>query len=217
MRMARVTSLLRRWVRAARGAGATAGDADLEAAGGYLIGRWSEPHRAYHDITHLTAVLDVVDRHAGLAPHPDRVRLAAWTHDAVYDPRALGDANERDSAALARDLLTTLGAPAEVAADVARLVSLTAGHATAGDDPDGGLLCDADLAILASDDDRYAEYVAAIRQEYAHVPEEAFRAGRARVLRALLALPSIYRRPPLKEAWESRARANLTRELDELS
>ena len=208
-----MTSLVRRWARAARGAGATAGDADLEAAGEYLVGRWSEPHRAYHDVAHLTAVLDVVDRHAGLAPHPDRVRLAAWMHDAVYDPRALGDANERDSAALARGLLTTLGAPAEVAAEVARLVGLTAGHATAEDDPDGALLCDADLAILAADEHRYAEYTAAIRREYAHVPEETFRAGRSRVLRALLDLPSIYRLAPLKEAWEARARANLTREL----
>jgi predicted metal-dependent HD superfamily phosphohydrolase len=208
-----VTSLLGRWTRAAQGAGATAGTADLEAAGRHLIGCWSQPHRAYHSVTHLTAVLDVVDRFAGLAPHPDRVRLAAWLHDAVYDPRALGDANERDSAVLARGLLTTLGAPGDVAADVARLVGLTAGHATDPDDPDGELLCDADLAILASDDRAYAEYAAAIRREYAHVPDDAFRAGRARVLQALLELPSIYRRPSLREAWESAARANLTAEL----
>jgi predicted metal-dependent HD superfamily phosphohydrolase len=202
--------------RAARGAGATAADTDLEAAGSHLLGRWSEPQRQYHDVTHLVAVLDVVDRFAGLAPHPDRVRLAAWMHDAVYDPRALGDANERDSAEFAEGLLTTLGMPAEVAADVARLVGLTAGHATAEDDPDGELLCDADLAVLASDEQRYAEYTAAIRKEYAHVPDDAFRAGRKQVLRALLELPSIYRLAPLREAWEATARANLTAELDAL-
>ena len=210
-----MTSLVARWAGAARGAGATGGDADLEAAGEDLIGRWSEPHRAYHDVTHLAAVLDVIDRHADLAPHPDRVRLAAWMHDAIYDPRALGGANERDSAEFAEGLLTTLGAPAEVAAEVARLVGLTAGHATAEDDPDGELLCDADLAILASESDQYAEYASAIRREYAHVPDKAFRAGRAQVLRALLQLPSIYRLAVLKEAWESKARANLAKELNE--
>jgi predicted metal-dependent HD superfamily phosphohydrolase len=78
------------------------------------------------------------------------------------------------------------------------------------------LLCDADLAILASDDDRYAEYAAAIRREYAHVPEDAFRAGRQQVLRALLELPSIYRLPPLRDAWEAKARANLENELKTL-
>jgi predicted metal-dependent HD superfamily phosphohydrolase len=211
-----VTSLVERWRDAARGAGAEAADADLDAAGAYLLGRWSEPQRQYHDVRHLSAVLDVVDRLAALAPHPDRVRLAAWMHDAIYDPRALGDANERDSAEFAEGLLTTLGVPGPVAAEVARLVGLTAGHATTADDPDGELLCDADLAILAGDEDRYAEYAAAIRREYAHVPEDAFRAGRQQVLRALLELPSIYRLPPLREAWETTARANLENELKNL-
>ena len=137
-------------------------------------------------------------------------------HDAVYDPRALGDANERDSAEFAAGLLSTLGTSEEVAADVARLVGLTAGHATADDDADGALLCDADLAILASDEERYAAYTAAIRREYAHVPDDAFRGGREQVLRALLELPSIYRLEPLRAAWEDKARANLTRELAEL-
>ena len=208
-----MTTLGERWRSAARGAGATADDADLDAAGSCLLGRWSEPQRQYHDVTHLTAVLDVIDRFAGLAPHPDRVRVAAWLHDATYDPRALGDANERDSAEFAEGLLTTLGAPAPAAAEVARLVGLTAGHATGPDDPDGELLCDADLAILAADEQRYAAYTAAIRREYAHVGDQDFRAGRAQVLKALLELPSIYRLPPLREAWEERARANLEREL----
>ena len=115
------------------------------------------------------------------------------------------------------ELLAALGAPAAVAAEVARLVGLTAGHATTADDPDGELLCDADLAILAGDEHRYAEYAAAIRREYAHVPDDAFRAGRARVIQALLDLPSIYRLPPLKSAWEARARANLKAELTALA
>ncbi|GID94980.1 hypothetical protein Adi01nite_43920 [Amorphoplanes digitatis] len=201
---------------AARGAGASADDTDLAAAGEYLLTRWSEPQRQYHTVAHLTAVLDVIDEFAGLATDPDRVRLAAWLHDAVYDPRALGDANERDSAEFAEGLLATLGVPAATAAEVARLVGLTAGHATGEDDRDGELLCDADLAILASAPDDYAAYTAAIRREYAHVPDDAFRGGRAQVLKALLELPSIYRHPPLRAAWEDRARANLEAELKTL-
>jgi predicted metal-dependent HD superfamily phosphohydrolase len=212
-----VTSLEERFQLAARGAGATAEDADLLAAGGFLLVRWAEPQRQYHTVTHLTAVLDVIDRFAELAPHPDRVRLAAWMHDAVYDPRALGDANERDSAEFAETILQTLGVPAGTAAEVARLVGLTAGHATDADDPDGELLCDADLAVLAGDEDDYAAYAAAVRREYAHVRDEDFRAGRARVLVSLLELPSIYRLEPLREQWEARARINLERELTELS
>jgi predicted metal-dependent HD superfamily phosphohydrolase len=214
--MAAVTSLIERWRAAARGAGATVGDDALDASGRDLLDRWSEPHRRYHDGTHLVAVLDVVDLYADLAPHPDRVRLAAWLHDAVYDPHAAAGANERDSAVLANDLLTRLGVAPGAAADVAMLVALTDGHAAADGDPDGALLCDADLAILAADPDRYAVYAAAIREEYAHVPDDAFRGGRTQVLKALLELPSIYRHAPLRSAWEDRARANLEAELTTL-
>jgi len=79
------------------------------------------------------------------------------------------------------------------------------------------LLCDADLAVLARSTDGYDRYAAAIREEYAHVPEEAFRAGRAAVLRHLLDLPAVYRLPRLRDRWEEPARANLRRELDALN
>jgi predicted metal-dependent HD superfamily phosphohydrolase len=207
-----VETLVRRWRAAARGAGAPDTEA-LTRVGAELLNRWREPQRHYHTVAHLTAVLDVVDAYAGQTDRPDLVRLAAWCHDAVYDPRAAGDANERDSAALADRLLTGLGIPAGAVAEVHRLVLLTAGHAVSADDRDGALLCDADLAILAADPPRYDEYAARVRREYAHVPEPAFRAGRARVLAGLLALPALFRLPELAQRWEAPARANLTREL----
>lgn len=205
-----MTVLLDRWRAACRGAGATASDAGLDAAGSSLRQRWSEPHRHYHDVAHLTAVLDVIDAHAQAARTPDRVRLAAWWHDAVYDPRAAGDANERAGAELAERVLGTLGVPHR---EIVRLVLVTAGHDPAPGDTDGTLLCDADLAVLARPAAGYDAYAAAVRREYAHLPDDAFRAGRTRVLESLLALPALYRLPDLHAAWEERARANLTREL----
>lgn len=62
----------------------------------------------------------------------------------------------------------------------------------------------------------YDGYAAAIRAEYAHVPEADFRTGRARVLDGLLALPALFRLPPLAARWEAPARANLRRELASL-
>ncbi|GAA4570550.1 hypothetical protein GCM10023176_29390 [Micromonospora coerulea] len=204
--------LIARWRDAARGAGAT-DPVGVDRAGARLLAGWREPHRHYHTLTHLTAVLDVVDGHATLARRPDLVRLAAWCHDAVYDPRAGGDANERASAALADRLLADAGLAAGAVAEVRRLVLLTAGHAVTGDDPDGALLCDADLAVLAGPPPAYDRYAAAVRREYAHVPDPDFRAGRARVLESLLALPRLYRLPTLYSRWETPARTNLTREL----
>ncbi|CCH21672.1 Conserved hypothetical protein [Micromonospora lupini str. Lupac 08] len=211
-----VADLLDRWRAAARAAGARP-DESCTTAGEELLARWREPHRRYHTVAHLGAVLDVVDRHAALADRPDLVRLAAWCHDAVYDPRAPGDTNERDSAALAGNVLTGLGVPTPAVVEVRRLVLLTAGHAVAPGDADGALLCDADLAVLAGPPAAYDRYAAAIRQEYAHVPESAFRTGRAAVLTGLLALPALFRLPPLAQRWEQRARDNLRRELAALS
>lgn len=207
--MATMAELIENWCAACRGAGATAGDPAVEAAGRDLLNRWAEPHRQYHDLAHLGSVLAVLDsQHAD-----DLVRLAAWWHDASYDPRAPGDANERHSAALAVNVLTGLGVPAPATAEVARLVLLTATHATTAGDHRAELLCDADLAVLARPPAEYDRYAAAVRREYRHLPDDVFRAGRAAVLRRLLELPVLYRRPELAAGWEARARANLGREL----
>ena len=185
--------------------------AAIAEAGSDLLRRWSEPHRRYHDVEHLATVLSIVDE----VEAPAEVRLAAWYHDAVYDPRS-GD-NEERSARLAVDALTALAVAPNQVDEVARLVRLTASHEVGDGDVNGALLCDADLAVLARSTDGYDRYAAAIREEYAHVPEEAFRAGRAAVLRHLLDLPALYRVPRLRDRWEVPARANLRRELDALS
>ncbi|GIJ51585.1 hypothetical protein Val02_84710 [Virgisporangium aliadipatigenens] len=157
-------------------------------------------------------MLRVVDAHADLADDPGAVRLAAWYHDAVYDPR--GADNEGASAQLAAATLASLGA--DNVDEVVRLVRLTAGHAPTAEDRNGRLLCDADLAVLAGTPQEYDAYAAAVRREYAHVPDELFRAGRSAVLRQLRDLPTLYRAVPDRAAWDSRARANLDRELTSL-
>ena len=73
--------------------------------------------------------------------------------------------------------------------EVARLVLLTEHHRPADDDANGCALCDADL------------------------PDAVFTAGRAAVLRALLAKPRLFQTGYGRAAWEDAARANVTREL----
>ncbi|GAA2970491.1 hypothetical protein GCM10010483_13180 [Actinokineospora diospyrosa] len=180
-----------------------------EGLGRVLVGRWSEPHRRYHGIGHLEAVLSGVDLLAEHAADPDLVRLAAWYHDAVY--RGAPDDEER-SARLVEVELPDAGVDAGSVAEVARLVRLTAGHRTVPGDRNGEVLCDADLAVLGSDG--YWAYVEAVREEYRHVPDEAFRVGRAAVLQGLLELPSLYRTPLAQERWEVAARKNLVAELE---
>jgi predicted metal-dependent HD superfamily phosphohydrolase len=174
-----------------------------------LIGAWSEPHRRYHDLAHLAAVLGIVDTLADAAADPTAVRLAAWYHDVAYDP--LRSDNEEVSAARARIGLIGL-VDDETVAEVARLVLLTAGHDPAPDDPNGAVLCDADLAVLASPPAAYVGYASAVRAEYGHFSDAEFTAGRIAVLERLLALPALFRTPRAR-VWEAPARSNLAAEL----
>lgn len=146
---------------------------------------------------------------------PAAVRLAAWFHDAVYRPDR--SENEERSARLAERALTEAGVPAARVAEVARLVRLTVTHDPADDDLNGAVLCDADLAVLAGTPEQYAHYAAEIRQEYAFVPDDAFRDGRSAVLRQLLGLPRLFRTAHARTRWEAQARHNLTTELALLS
>lgn len=176
-----------------------------------LVARWSEPHRRYHTLDHLRAVLAAVDELAADAGDLEAVRLAAWFHDAVYDGRPGWD--EERSAQLAQARLPRCGVPASRVAQVARLVRMTATHDPS--DADGYVLCDADLAVLASPG--YDAYTRAVRQEYRHVPDDLFRIGRADVLTKLLAVPRLYRTDAAYEKWERAARENVAAELAVLS
>ena len=184
---------------------------DSRRLGADLVARHAEPHRRYHTGEHLAEVLDRIDELAAHAGDAEVVRLAAWFHDAVYDPRR-GD-NEERSAWLAERMLTDTDVAPDVVAEVARLVRLTTTHAPEPGDLNGQVLCDADLAILAAEPERYAAYAAAVREEYAFVPDEHFRQARAEVLRGLLELPRLYGTPSGYERFEAAARHNVGTEL----
>ena len=125
-----------------------------------IVAAWSEPHRRYHDLAHLAAVLGLVGELVAAADDPDAVRLAALYHDIAYEPERTD--NEEVSAARARVGLRGLVPDARVD-EVERLVLLTAGHDPAPDDANGAVLCDADLAVLAGPPDAYATYASAVR------------------------------------------------------
>ncbi|MFD3820967.1 hypothetical protein [Streptomyces sp. NPDC058625] len=210
------TDVLReRFVRALEGARGAGGGPDPALYADNLFNRWQEDQRRYHTVAHLTAVLDRVDELAAYADDVDVVRLAAWFHDAVYLPDR--SENEERSARLAERALAEAGVPEAKVAEVARLVRLTVTHDPADDDPDGQVLCDADLAVLASPPSAYAAYTAAVREEYHFVPGDAFREGRAAVLRRLLDLPHLFRTPYGREHWEATARYNIGGELEMLT
>ncbi|OWK38326.1 hypothetical protein [Fimbriiglobus ruber] len=210
----RLDLMQRQWARLLESFGVT--PADAYPVFDRLVAAHSERHRHYHTLEHLWEMFRVVPRLAEAGADTRAVQLAVWFHDAVYDPRAKD--NEARSAALVADWLSPLAVPVPVIARVTDLVLATA-HTTAEPpaDPDALVLLDADLAVLGASEARYQRYAADIRKEYAFVPDDAYRAGRAKVLEHFLDRPRLYHHPLMIAEGEEAARRNLSHELAELT
>ncbi|XAS67085.1 DUF4031 domain-containing protein [Micrococcaceae bacterium Sec5.7] len=176
-----------------------------------LLDRWGESHRKYHGRTHLLAVLEALDLLSEPTEPSRSVVLAAWFHDAVY--RGTAGQDEEESARLAEDRLTAAGLPADQVEEVARLVLLTTAHQPDPGDDDGALLCDADLSVLGGEPVAYSRYLAAVREDYAHIGDADFAAGRAAVVRQLLEVDPLFHSARARELWQDAARRNLQGEL----
>ncbi|WP_062213335.1 HD domain-containing protein [Demequina oxidasica] len=211
------TWLLPVYARAATGAGATASQSEILAAASRLLARWEEPSRHFHNVRHLVDLLQHVDELQQETHKPHAVRLAAWYHGAIFssDEAAAyahrGGEDEDASAEFAREELSALGLPTESINDVTTMVKALARHTLDPSSSDCAVLCDADLAVLASDPQRYKEYLRDVRAEYSHIPDRKFLEARQSIVKKLLARQQLYV-SPLGGTWEERARQNLAGE-----
>lgn len=176
-----------------------------------LLSCYGEAHRRYHGVAHLTAVLTVLDELSDPSDGPAASsRLAAWFHDAVYDPRAAD--NEERSAALARRWLAPLGVDDTLLVEIEAMVLATKTHR-----PDGlahaAVLLDADLAVLGAEPKHYERYCRGVRFEYRHLDDATFRAGRRAVLTQFLQRPHLFHTEAGRHRFEAAARRNLAAEL----
>lgn len=177
-----------------------------------LRARYEEPHRRYHDLTHLDACLALFEEHRASAARVGELLLALLFHDAVYDP--LAHDNEARSAELARAHLTAASAPSDSIERVCAMILDTRTHEPSS--ADAALLLDLDLSILGEDPATYDLFERAIRAEFQAVPDAHFVAGRSAVLERFLARPQIYHSVAFREEREAVARHNLTRAIAEL-
>lgn len=204
-------SLISIWQSLLRDEGLPADPGDR--LGTELLARWQESHRLYHTTEHLQNCLQWWDKTRNLLQEPTLAGFVLFYHDAIYDPRRSD--NEAASAELARMDLVDLGMDSTRISQVCALVRAT-DHKTQADHPDVDLVIDIDLAILGADPQTYQSYFAAIRREYAHIDENGWRGGRAKVLQGFLNKPRIFACHFFDEC-ERKARLNLAQELRELS
>ena len=181
-----------------------------------LVGRYSEPHRRYHTLHHVADVLAQVDWLVAAGERvedPEAVELAAWFHDAVYQPGAPD--NEAQSAQLATEALGGMGLASPRVERVASLVLATARHVPDG--PDAAALCDADLAVLGRDREGYLRYARQIRSEWSHLDDARYRKGRTAVLRGFLERPLPYYTRTMRDERGALLAGNVRDEIERLS
>ena len=87
-----------------------------------LTRRYQEPHRHYHTLEHIAAML-----HEGRRfPLDEEQQMAVWFHDAVYEPGS--PHNEQKSARLAAKWLVRSGWETDAVDRVCRIVLDTKAH-----------------------------------------------------------------------------------------
>ena len=175
-----------------------------------LAAAYAAPGRHYHNLTHIEDSLAALARVENISPLDREILCAAiWWHDVVYD--ATRADNEELSARLAEQHVRP-----DLRQEVGRLIRLTKTHDVQAGDRLGAILISIDLSILGAEPARYDAYAAAIRQEFIHVPEGDYRAGRANVLGQFAARPVIFPDAAFAARYDRQARENLARELASL-
>lgn len=172
-----------------------------------LAAAYGEPHRAYHNATHIAELLGWFDRVSDDLGwrQPKEIYVAMVFHDAIYEPGAKD--NESRSAQWAR------AAELDVEADrVVSLIELTAWHGSVSSvDAEAALFLDADMAILGAPPAQFDAYNAAIAREYSFLPPEEYREGRRGFLSVLAKRPRIYLSDYFHAMLDAQARENLAR------
>ncbi len=181
-----------------------------------LVDRYSESHRSYHILEHISDCLREFSFRPvrDMARDPDAVEYALWYHDAVYDPKSKD--NEERSADLAIKVALEAGL-SERFCDVVRMLIMATKHDKVPTDPDAMLIVDIDLAILAKHKERFDAYERQIRKEYEWVPENDFITGRSKVLMMFLERKPLFLTPVMRVMHEIQARHNLRCSLEQLN
>lgn len=165
-----------------------------------ILQAYAAPGRGYHNLQHLEEVLQWVDEVPLEQSEKDRLSIALFYHDAVYDGKR-GD-NEQASADWCR---RDLGERAEVE------LILDTRHAVEPASQLGRWLVDIDLSVLGAERARFDAYEKGVRQEYSWVPWFLFRRKRKQILIQFLERPRLYFTEFFRQRLEATARANLQR------
>ena len=178
-----------------------------------LISRYSENHRFYHTIKHVKHMLEVFDNNIHLVHNKNEVEMAIWFHDAIYDIQS--KSNELDSALLAKKFLSKHGISKDIVKRIYDLI-LSTKHDSNLVDMDQRILTDIDLSILGTNEETFDNYELNIRKEYSTIDKDIYDHERFKILNMFYNKESIYYTNEFTEIYETQARYNLKRSINQL-
>lgn len=180
-----------------------------------LQSHYNEPHRHYHNLSHIKALHSHFDSVKPFLKNPHAVELAIFYHDVIYDPKQSD--NEMQSVKFLQNQLAEF-LPKSLLNEVGGLILATQKHTlTDVENSDMAYFLDMDLAILGSEKAVYQNYAQAIRQEYAHFADNDYRQGRSAVLKAFLQRPKLFFSQVFFDKYENVARQNIQAEIYQLN
>jgi predicted metal-dependent HD superfamily phosphohydrolase len=171
---------------------------------------YSAPGRFYHNAGHLRHLTGELTQVKDQIADWDTIVLSVFYHDIVYNTRRQN--NEEESAALARERLSSFGYPPVKTASCEAQILATKGHGLSKE-ADTNFFTDADLSILGADPASYKIYAGNIRKEYSFYPNFLYNPGRRKVLRHFIAMDRIFKTESFYNRYEAAARENLREEL----
>lgn len=183
-----------------------------------IVTHYQQPHRHYHTLHHIEALLEQFDGIKDQLKQPESVLLAIFYHDVIYqtqDKPAMS--NERQSAAY---FIAELGGflPIDLQNRVVELIIATEKHELADtNDSDMAYFLDMDLRILGQTDLVYQAYCQQIRLEYQHVAKVLYNFSRKKALKRFLDRKRLYFTQRFSTQYEQQARQNIKSEIKTLT
>lgn len=171
--------------------------------------RYADPSRSWHNWDRVAEMLGMAEELAHAIAERAPFILAILYHAAVFDRRRHDW--DAESVALMRSRVRW---PVPLLDRAEALIrSLASGEPPASRDPslrgDAALLLDMDNAVLGDTAPRFEAHEAAWRQEYRHLKDDAYAAGRTAALEMLLWRERVYLTDRFHLEREKRARRNI--------
>ena len=173
---------------------------------------YSSKTRHYHNLNHLSEMIDCYDLYCSHLKNPDEVLYSIFYHDIIY--KVTRKDNEIKSAEYAVAILSDHSKLNT--ALVYDMICATQKHEH-NENEDTNWLIDFDLKVLSKDWPAYKIYFEQIRKEYKIYPDFLYNPGRKKALEHFLKNEFIFQTVTFRNLFEEKARTNIEKEVSLLT